>query len=148
MLGWLAAPVQWLKSSRRASIKEVRLNPDPEWYVRFERAERREEVTPGLGWEWGKIGWAQQDHKGMDWFSVWGIFHVFICSLLRELLHLEPLCYIYCIARSQQRHKSGDSNAEDGLIGWHTLGAFCSQREVPSLEQKLRPTQGLLLARS
>ena len=52
-----------------------------------------------------------------------GYFYIFICCSLRELLHLELLGYIYCIARSQQRHKMGDSDVEDVLIGWQTLGA-------------------------
>lgn len=55
--------------------------------------------------------------------SFLGYFYIFICCSLRELLHLELLGYIYCIARSQQRHKMGDSDAEDVLIGWQTLGA-------------------------
>lgn len=57
----------------------------------------------------------------MDWFPFQGIFIYLL--LTQRIMHLELLGYIYCIARSQQRHKMGDSDAEDVLIGWQTLGA-------------------------
>lgn len=85
--------------------------------------ERREGVTPGLGWE----GESLVEHCSVIKKWVGFLFEVsfmFICFLLRELLPLEHLCSIYCIARSQQRHKSSDSNAEDALIGWHSPEHF------------------------
>lgn len=85
---------------------------------------------------WGGKGESLVEHYRVikKWIGfLFEVFFMFICFFLRELLPLELLCSIYCIARSQQRHKSSDSNAEDVLIGWHTpelKPAFCNQRDV------------------
>lgn len=101
--------------------------------------ERREEVTP----DWGGKGESLVEHYRVikKWVGFpFEVPFMFICFLLRELLPLEHLCSVYCIARSQQRHKSSDSNAEDVLIGWHSpelKPAFRNQRDVHPLEWKL-----------
>lgn len=111
------------------------LEPNPESYVRFEMVDRTE-VTPGVGWEWGEIGWALQNHKGMDWFSVWGIFYVFIFFLLRELLPLELLCYIYCIARASKDTKWVTQMQRMLLADtlWELKPTVYNQREAHYLE--------------
>lgn len=114
----------------------------------WNRKERGGHSRPGGLWD--KTGRTLQDHKGIDWFSVWGIFMYFFGARSENYCILELLCYIYGVAQSQQRHKSGDSNAEDVLTGWPALGAepcICSQREVHPSDGNFDPSQGLLLER-
>lgn len=58
----------------------------------------------------------------MDWFSFQGIF-IYLFAAPQRIAAFGALGLYLLHCRSQQRHKMGDSDAEDVLIGWQTLGA-------------------------